>query len=285
MTTYAITGATGQFGTRAIEELLTRGVPADDVVAVVRTPQKATALAARGVVVREGDYDRPDTLSTALAGVDRLLFVSGTEVGRRVEQHTAVVSAAQGAGLQRIAYTSLLKADISTIPFVAEDRQTEEALVESRIPVTLLRNAWYNENYTGNLTEYLTSGEILGCAGAGRVSGASREDLAVAAVVALLSDEGGDVVYELGGPAYSLADLAAVITKVSGTTVKYSDLTPEDFASMRKARGADAEYVDLLVAIDSAIAGGELETDGTDLEQLLGRPPTPLAETVRMAVA
>ncbi|MGY1814366.1 NAD(P)H-binding protein [Blastococcus sp. SYSU D00820] len=283
MTTYAVTGATGQLGSRVVEELLARGVPAGDVVAVVRTPQKAAALAERGVQVREGDYGRPETLPAALAGVDRLLLVSGTEVGHRVEQHAAVASAAVDAGVQRIAYTSVLKADTSTNPVAVEHRGTEEALAATGLPVTLLRNGWYTENYTGRLDQYLATGEIIGNAGTGRVSGALRADYAVAAAAALLADDGGSVTYELGGPAFSLADLAAVVTEVTGTPVTYRDLAPAELSAALQAAGVDSGPAAFVAAIDASIARGDLETDSTDLERLLGRPATPLAEAVRAA--
>ena len=108
MTTCAVTGATGHLGRLVVEELLARGVTASDVVAVVRSPEKAADLAARGVQVRHGDYDQPQTLVTALAGADRLLLVSGSEVGCRVPQLSAVIAAAKAAGLQRIVYSSVL---------------------------------------------------------------------------------------------------------------------------------------------------------------------------------
>ena len=174
MTTYAVTGATGHLGRLVVDELLARGVPAADVVAVVRNPGKATDLAARGVDVREGDYDRPETLPGALAGVQRLLLVSGSEVGQRVPQHTAVIEAAKAAGVQRIAYTSVLRADSTSLPIAPEHVATEQVLRESGVPFTVLRNGWYTENYTGQLDRYLATGEIVGATANGRISAATR---------------------------------------------------------------------------------------------------------------
>ncbi|NHC16548.1 NAD(P)H-binding protein, partial [Motilibacter deserti] len=185
MTTYAVTAATGHLGRLAVAELLRRGVPASDVVAVARNPEKAADLAEQGVTVREGDYSQPETLATALAGVDRLLFISGSEAGQRVPQHLAVVEAAKAAGVGRVAYTSILKADTAANPLAPEHKATEEALRASGVPFTLLRNGWYLENYTAQLGQYLERGEILGAAGTGRVAGAARADYAAAAVEAL----------------------------------------------------------------------------------------------------
>ena len=111
MTTYAVTGATGHLGRLVVAELLARGVPAADVVGLARNPAKAADL---GVPVRPADYSDPTTLPAALDGVDVLLLVSGSEVGRRVPQHTAVIEAAKAAGVRRMAYTSIADADRST---------------------------------------------------------------------------------------------------------------------------------------------------------------------------
>ncbi|MDR7385722.1 SDR family oxidoreductase [Promicromonospora iranensis] len=283
MTTYAVTGATGPFGRAVVEELLSRGVPASDVVAIVRTPSKAADLAGRGVQVREGDYSRPETLPAALAGVQRLLFVSGSEVGARVPQHTAVVDAAKAAGVERIAYTSILKAGSTSNPLAGEHEATEAALRASGIPVTLLRNGWYTENYTGQLDQYLERGEIVGAAGDGKVSGAARADYAAAAATALLTDEGDEVVHELGGPAFTLADLAATISDATGTKVAYRDLSVEDFQAELQQHGLDAGTAGFVAGLDASIAAGDLETDGDDLARLLGRPATPLAEAIHAA--
>lgn len=285
MPRYAVTGATGQLGRRVIEELLGRGVPGAEVVAVARTPGRAADLAQRGVEVREGDYSRPETLPGALAGVERLLLVSSSETGRRVAQHGAVIEAAAAAGVERIAYTSILRADTTTNPLAGEHRGTEEALRAAGVPFTLLRHSWYTEGYTGQLGRYLERGEILGAAGAGRVSGAPRADYAAAAAAALLAEDQGDVVHELGGPAFSLADLAATVSDVTGTTVVYRDLPPDDYVAALESVGLDPATAGFVAAIDASIAAGDLETDRDDLARLLGRPVTPLADAVRAAVA
>ncbi|MGR7025713.1 NAD(P)H-binding protein [Geodermatophilus sp. URMC 62] len=283
MTTYAVTGATGHLGRRAVEELLERGVAAGDVVAVARRPEAADGLAARGVQVREGDYSRPETLPPALAGVDRLLLISGSEPGQRVAQHRAVIEAAAVAGVQRIVYTSIAHADTSTNPLAEEHRGTEEALRGAGVPATVLRNSWYVENYTSQLDTYLATGEILGAAGEGRVSIAPRADYAVAAAAALLADDEGTVVRELGGPGVTLADLAAAVSEVTGTTVRYRDVPAEQLVAALQAAGLDAGTAGFVAAIDTSIARGELDTGDADLAALLGRPVTPLVEAVRAA--
>ena len=285
MPTYAVTGASGHFGRLAIDELLTRGVSAYEVVAVVRTPSKATDLADRGVRVREGDYSQPATLNEALTGVDRLLLVSGSEPGHRVAQHTNVIAAAGAAGVSRIAYTSILNADHTTNPLAGEHQDTEQALRTAGVPFTLLRNGWYTENYTGQIGQYLQRGEILGAAAGGRISAATRKDYATAAAATLLQDEEGSRTYELGGPAFDLSELARVISEITGTPVAYRDLPVDEYVSSLQQAGLDEATARFVAALDASIAHGDLETNSQDLARLLGRPVTPLTDVVRAARA
>ncbi|MGX5654297.1 SDR family oxidoreductase [Geodermatophilus nigrescens] len=284
MTTYAVTGATGHLGRRAVQELLDRGVPAGDVVAVARRPEAAADLAGRGVQVRHGDYSQPGTLPAALAGVDRLLLVSGSEPGQRVAQHGAVIDAAAAAGVQRIVYTSIAHADTSTNPLAPEHRETEAVLARSGVPATVLRNSWYAENYAAQVEQYLATGEVLGAAGDGRVSIAAREDFAVAAAAALLADGDGGV-HEVGGPGVTLADLAAAVTEVTGTPVAYRDLPVDEYAAALRSAGLDEGTAGFVAGIDASIARGDLDTGDADLTALLGRPATPLADALRAARA
>lgn len=283
MPTYAITGASGHLGRLAVEEFLTRGVPAGDLVAVVRTPSKAADLAGRGVQVREGDYSRPETLTTALAGVDRLLLVSSSEPGQRVAHHTNVIEAATAAGVSRVAYTSMLNADSSTNPLIGEHQDTEQALRARGVPFILLRPGWYIENYTEQLGQYLQRGEIVGAAGSGKISAATRQDYSAAAAASLLDGQDGNQTYELGGPAFDLAQLAQTISEVTGTQVTYRDLPVEEYVATLQHAGLDEATAGFVAALDTSIAHGDLHTDRQDLAELLGRPATSLTDAVRAA--
>ncbi|MBO4207775.1 SDR family oxidoreductase [Micromonospora echinofusca] len=280
-----VTGATGQLGRLVVTELLDRGVPAGKVVAAVRTPEKAADLAALGVLVREADYDRPDTLDTALAGADRLLLVSANEVGRRLDQHRNVIDAAVRANVRLLAYTSLLRADTSTLPLAAEHKATEELIRASGLPFTLLRNGWYTENYTGNLAGTLAHGAVLGSAGTGRISAATRADYAAAAAAVLTGEGHANTGYELGGDqAFTLTELADEITRQSGTEVVYRDLPVEEYSAALVGFGLPEPYAAMLAACDLGIAAGELVTDRDDLRRLAGRPTTSLADAVAVAL-
>jgi len=282
--TIAVTGASGPFGRHAIEVLLGRGIPADQIVAIVRDPAKLGDLRERGVTVRRGDYSDPATLRTALAGVDRLLFVSGSEVGQRIPQHQAVVDAAREAGVSLVAYTSLPKADTSDMVLAEEHRATEGALIASGVPYVFLRNGWQVENYTRQLPVILEHG-LIGAAGDGRISAAARADLAEAAAVVVASDDGHqNRVYELGGPGFTLAELAAEIGRQSGRDVGYTDLSEDAYAKALVDAGVPAEAAAVYADSDRAAAKGALYIEGDDLERLLGRPATPWPEIVRAAL-
>jgi NAD(P)H dehydrogenase (quinone) len=183
--TIVVTGASGHLGRLVVAGLLDQGVPASQIVAAVRTPAKAAGLAALGVQVREADYDRPQTVKAALADADRVLLISGSEPGRRLEQHQAVISAARDAGVSLLAYTSIVRADTSPLLLAGEHQATEEAIAAAGLPFAFLRNGWYFENYGSAIAHAAATGTLTGGAGPGRVSAASRADFAAAAVAVL----------------------------------------------------------------------------------------------------
>ena len=278
----AVTGATGPFGRHVVAALAAR-VPAASIVALARDPARAADL---GVAVRAADYDRPETLGPALAGVDRLLLVSGNEVGQRVCQHQAVIDAAKAAGVAQIAYTSILHADRSEIGMAEEHRATEAALAASGIPHVLLRNGWYTENYTGNLAGALAGGAILGSAGQGRISGAARRDYAEAAALVVADGSHAGKTYELAGDdAFTLADLAAEVSRQSDRPLPYNDMPEADYAAALTGFGLPQPLAEAIAGWDAAVSRGALFDDGRALSRLLGHPTTPLAEVVRSALA
>ena len=282
MTSILVTGATGQLGRLAIDALLARGVAPGDIAAFVRDKSKAGDLAERGVHVRVGTYEDPASLDTALLGIDRVLLVSGSEVGQRVAQHQNVIDAAVRAGVGLVAYTSITRADSSPLGLAPEHRATEEALAASGLPHVLLRNSWYVENYTGQAAQQLEHGVVLGAAGEGRVSAATRADYAEAAAVAVLSDDLAGQVLELGADeAFTLGEYAATLSEAAGTPVAYRDLSVEDYTAALVAAGLPESYARVLAESDAGLRDGALLVETGDLSRLIGRPTTSLAEAVR----
>lgn len=281
---YAVTGATGHLGHLAVTSLLAHGVAADQIVAIGRNTERLAELAELGVTTRVADYSDRASLDAALAGVDRLLLVSGSEVGQRVPQHLNVIAAAEAAGVDLVAYTSIPNADTSDMALAEEHLATEQALAASGLRHTFLRNGWYLENYTEQLPTHLEHGAILGSAGDGRVSAATRADLAEAAALALLAED-PKAVHELGGDAFSLTELAATVSAETGRDVSYVDLPAEEFARTLAGAGVPEAFAQVLADSDLGLARGELFVEGDDLTELLGRPATTLVEAVRSAAA
>jgi NAD(P)H dehydrogenase (quinone) len=280
-----VTGATGHYGPLAIEELLARGVPAGQIVAVARDPRKADALAARGVQVRRADYTDPESLAGALSGAEKLLFVSGSEVGQRVAQHRNVVDAAKAAGIRLIAYTSILNADTTGIRLADEHRATEAMIRESGVPFVLLRNTFYMEVYTATLRQAVEHGAIVDATGDGRISGATRADLAAAAAVVLTTEGHENRTYELGGePAFTMADLAAEASRQSNRPVAFRNLSQSEYVDFLTKVGLPREAAEVYADASVGASRGELFTDSGDLPRLLGRATTPLAEAVAVAL-
>ncbi len=279
MTTYGVTGASGQLGRLVLEELLAM-VPAAQIIAFGRDVGKLADFARRGVTVRAIDYDAPETLPAALAGVDRLLLISGSALGQRPRQHAAVIAAAKQAGVGYIAYTSILGAPTTPIRLGAEHAATEQALAESGIPHDLLRNGWYNENYFAAIHQQIEAGVITGAQGEGRISSASRADLAAGAAKVLVKGKGGDIYDLAGDEGWTMAEFAAEVSRQSGREVAYVNMSEADLAASLVAGGLPEAYAPVYANSAHATSLGALENNSRTLSRLIGRPTTPIAETI-----
>ncbi|MCW2641721.1 MAG: NmrA family protein [Dactylosporangium sp.] len=278
-----VTGATGHLGRLIVESLLSRGVPADQIVALGRDVSKLATLGGRGVVVKQADYNDVDSLRAAFAGADKLMFVSGSEVGQRLPQARNVVAAAKEAGVGLIVYTSIPRADTTSLKLAAEHKGTEQEIAAAGVPYVFLRNGWYIENYTPQLPTYLEHG-IAGAAGDGKVSAATRADYAEAAAAVLTTDGHTNQVYELGGGPFTMTELAAEVSRQSGKEVTYTDLPVQKYTEVLVGAGLPEPVAAILADADHGVARGELYVEGNDLEKLIGRQPTPLADAVRAAL-
>jgi NAD(P)H dehydrogenase (quinone) len=282
----AVTGASGHLGRHVVDSLIERGVAPSTIVALVRNAAKASDLARRGVVVRTADYSRPDELAAALDGVDKLLLISGNDVGKRVTQHRNVIDAARKAGVRLLAYTSVLEGKSNPILLASDHKATERMIRASGLPFVFLRNGWYIENYTDRLASTLEHGAIFGSAGDGRVSAATRKDFAEGAAAVLATNGHENRIYELGGDnGFTLAELAAEISRQSGRAVAYNDLPVDAYTKVLVGAGLPEAYAKILADSDMGIARGHLFTDSGDLRRLAGRPTTPLSVAVADGLA
>jgi NAD(P)H dehydrogenase (quinone) len=273
----AITGATGQLGHLVVNKLKEK-VPSETIIALVRSVQKAADL---GVEAREADYNNPEELNKALNGIDTLLLISGSEVGKRVAQHKNVIDAAKKAGVKWIIYTSVLRADTSSLSIAEDHRATETALKNAGIPYTLLRHGWYTENYTGSIPGALAGGGFLGSAGEGRISSAARIDFAEAAVAVLTSGGHEGKVYELAGDQpYTLSDLAAEISLQTNKNIPYKNLPEADYAAALVSFGLPEGLAHAIAGWDVSASKGDLFDDSHQLSKLIGRPTTPMPQVV-----
>ncbi|MFF2555422.1 SDR family oxidoreductase [Nocardia sp. NPDC058058] len=280
-----VTGASGRLGRATIEDLLSRGVRADQIVAIARNPHELTELSDRGIRVEYGDYDWRDTLTGALAGVDRLLLISSSDRQRRVRHHRNVIDAAVRNGVLSIAYTSIVRAQGNPTMLAEAHRSTEGMLRASPIPWTMLRHDWYWENYTAGLDAVITHGELLGAAGTGRVSGAAIADYAAAAATALTTDGHAGVIYELGGD-YALSghQIAESIAAAAQRPVAYRMLEPDAYAEALVESGLPRSVAAEAADNEIGIAAGWFEMRTGDLHRLIGRDTTPLSSVLRTAL-
>ena len=279
-----VTGATGHLGRLVIAALLKK-VPASGVIAAVRNVEKARDIAGLGVQVRRADYNQPSMWDDALKGADKVLLISSSEVGQRVKQHRSVIDAAKRAGVKLLSYTSVLRCDTSPLGLAAEHRETEALIHASGIPFALLRHSWYTENYTAGISNALAQGAVYGCAGEGRIASAARVDYAEAAAAVLTAKKQAGRVYELAGDtAFTLAELAAEISRQSGKTIGYVNLSESEYKNVLVKAGLPEPVAALYADSDTGISKGALFDDGHQLSKLINRPTTSLAAAVAAAM-
>src|SRR3712207_4826339 len=270
-----VSAATGEFGRLVVDRLLDL-VPSRDVAVAVRNPQKAADLAERGVDVRYGDYDQPVSLRAAFDGADRLLFISsplGDLSGGRVAQHRAVVAAAREARVGHIAYTSGLGADMVEEGVLGEHHLTEQAIMQSGLPYTLLRHPIYSDFFISpDLWSAVEAGELTSNTRGRGMNTAMRADLAEAASALLSDDSPPGQVYNFTGLLWTYPELADTLTQVAGTKVGYREVDEDEGALS-------------ILGLAPVIQAGGFEVQTPDLEVVLGHPPTNLQEAVTAALA
>jgi NAD(P)H dehydrogenase (quinone) len=276
-----VTGATGQLGARIVQRLLKK-LPAGHIVAGGRSAAKAP----QGVEFKVVDYDKPTTIAAALDGVTRVVLVSGNEVGKRIPQHKAVIDAAVRAGVGLLAYTSILRANVNPLLLAAEHRGTEEVLSASGLPFITLRNGWYSENYTAAASLAIRSGVLQSASGDGRISTASRDDYAEGAAALILRDDHKPgQAYELAGStSFTKREYAELLSRKAGRKVIVQELTESQYAAALAHAGLPEEFAGILADSDARSGDGWLFDDSRTLEKAIGRPTTPLEQTLDAAL-
>nr|WP_263323524.1 SDR family oxidoreductase [Neobacillus sp. Marseille-Q6967] len=279
-----VTGATGKLGSKVVETLL-KTVPASQLAVSVRNPEKAEGLQARGVEVRQGDFDRPETLDTAFAGIDRLLIISADgDNETRIRQHTDAVAAAERSGVKFIAYTSLGNASETTIFLAPPHRAAEEAILKTGIPYSFLRNNWYLENEIPSIQGVLAGAPWVTSAGNGKVGWALQQEYAEAAAAVLSGKGHENTIYELSGTLLTQQELVSALGSVLGKEIPVQQVDDAAYAEIMKGAGLPEFIIPMLVDIQKGIRDGALEVESNDFEKLLGRPLTPINEALTQIV-
>ena len=279
-----ITGATGKFGTKVMEILL-KTVPANQLAVSVRNPEKAEVLRAQGVDVRQGDFDQPETLDAAFAGVDRLLLISADgDNETRIRQHANAVAAAERVGVSFIAYTSLANAQESKNLFAPTHQATEADIVKTGIPYSFLRNNWYLENEISGIQGVLAGAPWVTSAGAGKVGWALQQDYAEAAAAVLSGDGHENTIYELSGKVLTQEEIAAALGIVLGKEITVKQVDDATYADIMQAAGVPDFVIPILIEIQKSIRVGSLDVESNDFDKLLGRPATPINEALSQIV-
>lgn len=278
--TLLVTGASGQMGRRVVELLLEAN--AGKIIAGTRNPEKLADLQGRDVEVRKVDFDDPEGLVSAFAGVDRLLIIStdvvdGTD--RRIRQHTNAVRAAEAAGVKHVLYTSLVNpGPESPISLAPDHHATEEALKASSLEWTVLRNNVYTDGLLQSLPRAIETGQLVAAAGTSGVGFVTREDCSRAAAAALASESSGRNVLDITGPALvTRAEIAQIASEISGRTVEYIAIEAASLKAGLQAAGLPEPIANLIVSFDQGAADGTLAVASNAVEELTGKP----AQSVR----
>jgi len=282
---YLVTGATGKLGSKIVDVLL-KSVPASELAVSVRNPEKAEALKAKGVDVRHGDFDKPETLDEAFKGVERLLIISADgDNDTRIRQHANAVEAAERAGVSFIAYTSLADATESQNLMAPPHVETEGAIERTGIPHAFLRNNWYLENELGSIQGVLAGAPWVTAARDGKVGWALQEDYAEAIANVLMADDFEQDIFELSGPLHTQAELVEALSEVLGREVTLQEVSTDAYAGVMRGAGVPEGAIPIVVGIQDSIRNGSLEVESNDFELVLGRPVTPLKEALQKLIA
>lgn len=282
--TLLVTGASGQLGRRVVELLLEKGV--HGIVATTRSPDKLADFKARGVDVRQADFDDDASLARAFAGAARALLISADDVvtpGRRAAQHKRAVKALESAGVEHVVYTSLPAPTTSSASVAPDHAATEAALTESRLGVAVLRNNLYADLFLFTLPGAVKSGKLIDARGNGAAAFVTREDCARAAAAALLDRNApARSTLDVTGPeALTSAQVAAILSEIVGKKIEHVAVTPEQLSESLVGHGLPPPVANVYKTFDIAISKGELAAVSDTVQRLTGHAPQHLADYLR----
>lgn len=276
-----VTGATGGFGNYALQHLKNL-VPQEELFALARDGEKASKLEEQGFSSRIGNYDDLDSLVQAFSGIDRLLFVSSSELDVRQSQHTNVIDAAKESGVSYIAYTSFGKANTSDSPLAQDHAYTEKLILDSGIKHTFLRNNWYLENEAGLITTALKTGKFIHAGGDGKAGWGLKREFAEIAARAVSNQFDFPSVVEVGGPLITYQQLAEALEKVSGKKLEIKQ-TDSTIASqlLQDEAGFPKDVADYFASAQEIVKSGSLAVEPSNMEKYLGRPLASTEEALK----
>lgn len=280
-----VTGATGHLGGETVKFLLKKGIPANKVVTLARNQEKAKDLKKQGVQVRMGDYDDYNSLVDAFRGVEKLMLVSGNELDKRIQQHKNVVDAARAASVKHIAYTSSFRnkdRKDSPVSFIINAHiDTEQYIKESGMDYTFMRNTLYAEYLPMFLGEKVMETGVYLPAGNGKVSFATRTDMAEAAAKVLAGEDyRNQALNFVNSRNYTFYDIAGILGEISGKQISYTIPDDQDYKETLSKAGMDDESISFVLGWIKGIRQGYFESEHSDLELLLERKPTDLKEVL-----
>ena len=281
-----VTGAAGCFAREVVLALYDRGVPTSGIAVVVGDPGGTGDLAAAGVDVRRVDHERPRTLASAFDGAEKVLVVPDGDLGPGVSHLRALIDAASAAGARLIAYAGVLQPDATVLAAGPGHSVVEGHLRACGTPYAVLRNGWCAEHCEPTVRQGIATGVITGAAGDGRIASASIADYAAAAAVVLTTEGHENTVRELSGDtAWSMPDLAATLTEITGRPISYRYVPPRRQALALARAGVPLPAARAVARVDAAISAGHLGAASDALSRLIGRPTVPLEETLTAIVA
>ena len=276
---FIVTGASGQLGRQVIDQLIEAG--AGPIIAVTRNADKLAEFRDKGVDVRQGDFNAPETLGPAIAGGKRILIIStdDLEPGKRLAAHSNAITAAREAGIDHIVYTSLASpVPESPITFSKDHQNTEKLIEQSGASYTILRNNLYTDLLLMSGPQAIDMGQLFAAAGDGRASYVTRADCARAAAAALMNATGREVLDITGPESIGQADIAALLSDIAGKDIPYVPMPAEDMVQAMIANGLPEFMARVFVSFDQATAEGYLDVASDDLETLTGKSGQSVAD-------